>query len=227
MKPKQPNLLQYMNFSKKNKSTNKAKYKTIMPNYIDSFSNKYPSYLQSSINEDILLLKKKLKGYSKIHSHSSNNTNKNIEVNKKPQIASNISNVSPISQINNYFLKKKNNNAYINKEIKNNLMLTSINNSSIIYTSKDKEKIINNKSSSFRGINSNINYNYNINKNINKNLNKNVNNVYNNNPYEKKIKFNNNNKENKKYSMTSVSSRKASKERKETKTIDNKRWKKN
>ena len=92
-------------------------------------------------------------------------------------------------------------------------MLTSINNSSIIYTSKDKEKIINNKSSSFRGINSNINYNYNINKNINKNLNKNVNNVYNNNPYEKKIKFNNNNKENKKYSMTSVSSRKASKER--------------
>ena len=213
MKPKQPNLLQYMNFSKKNKSTNKAKYKTIMPNYIDSFSNKYPSYLQSSINEDILLLKKKLKGYSKIHSHSSNNTNKNIEVNKKPQIASNISNVSPISQINNYFLKKKNNNAYINKEIKNNLMLTSINNSSIIYTSKDKEKIINNKSSSFRGINSNINYNYNINKNINKNLNKNVNNVYNNNPYEKKIKFNNNNKENKKYSMTSVSSRKASKER--------------
>ena len=217
MKPKQPNLLQYMNFSKKNKSTNKAKYKTIMPNYIDSFSNKYPSYLQSSLNEDILLLKKKLKGYSKIHSHSSNNTNKNIEVNKKPQIASNISSISPISQINNYFLKKKNNNAYINKEIKNNLMLTSINNnSSIIYTSKDKEKISNNKSSSFRGINSNINYNYNINninKNINKNVNKNVNNVYNNNPYEKKIKFNNNNKENKKYSMTSVSSRKVSKER--------------
>ena len=214
MKPKQPNLLQYMNFSKKNKSTNKAKYKTIMPNYIDSFSNKYPSYLQSSLNEDILLLKKKLKGYSKIYSHSSNNTNKNIEVNKKSKINSNISNISPISQINNYFLKKKNNNAYINKEIKNNLMLTSINNnSSIIYTSKDKEKIANNKSSSFRGINSNINYNYNINKNINKNVNKNVNNVYNNNPYEKKIKFNNNNKENKKYSMTSVSSRKASKER--------------
>ena len=217
MKPKQPNLLQYMNFSKKNKSTNKAKYKTIMPNYIDSFSNKYPTYLQSSLNEDILLLKKKLKGYSKIHSHSSNNTNKNIEVNKKPQIASNISNISPISPINNYFLKKKN-NIYINKDMKNNLMLTSINNnSSIIYTSKDKEKIANNKSSSFRGINSNINYNYNINKNINKNLNKNVNNIYNNNPYEKKIKFNNNNKENKKYSMTSVSSRKTSKEREKPK----------
>ena len=217
MKPKQPNLLQYMNFSKKNKSTNKAKYKTIMPNYIDSFSNKYPTYLQSSLNEDILLLKKKLKGYSKIHSHSSNNTNKNIEVNKKPQIASNISNISPISPINNYFLKKKN-NIYINKDMKKNLMLTSINNnSSIIYTSKDKEKIANNKSSSFRGINSNINYNYNINKNINKNLNKNVNNIYNNNPYEKKIKFNNNNKENKKYSMTSVSSRKTSKEREKPK----------
>jgi len=217
MKPKQPNLLQYMNFSKKNKSTNKAKYKTIMPNYIDSFSNKYPTYLQSSLNEDILLLKKKLKGYSKIHSHSSNNTNKNIEVNKKPQIASNISNISPISPINNYFLKKKN-NIYINKDMKNNLMLTSINNnSSIIYTSKDKEKIANNKSSSFRGINSNINYNYNINKNINKNFNKNANNIYNNNPYEKKIKLNNNNKENKKYSMTSVSSRKTSKEREKPK----------
>ena len=64
MKPKQPNLLQYMNFSKKNKLTNKGKYKTIIPNYIDSFSNKYPIY--SSLNEDILLLKKKLKGYSKI-----------------------------------------------------------------------------------------------------------------------------------------------------------------
>ena len=55
-----------------------------MSNYINSFSNKYQAYLQSSLNEDNLLLKKKLKGYSKIHSHSSNNTNKNIENNKKP-----------------------------------------------------------------------------------------------------------------------------------------------
>ena len=61
MKQKQPNLLQYMNFSKKNKSTNKPKYKTIIPNYMDSFSNKYPSNLQSSLNEDVLLLKKKIK----------------------------------------------------------------------------------------------------------------------------------------------------------------------
>ena len=219
MKIKQPNLLQYMNFSKKNKSTNKAKYKTIMPNYLDSFSNKYPTYLQSSLNEDILLLKKKLKGYSKIHSHSSNNTNKNIEGNKKAQIASNISNVSPITPINNYILKKKNNIYVNNKAIKNNLMLTSINNnnSSIIYNSKDKEKLINNKNSSFRGINNNINYNYNINKNLNKNLNKNMNELCNNNPYEKKIKLNNNAKENKKYSMTSVSSRKTSKEREKPK----------
>ena len=218
MKTKQPNLLQYMNFSKKNKSTNKGKYKTIIPNYIDSFSNKYPTYLQSSVNEDILLMKKKLKGYSKIHSHSSNNTNKNIEVNKKAHIATNMSNISPISPINNYFLKKKN-NIYINKSIKNNLMLTSINNnSSLMYTSKDKEKINNNKNSSFRSIN-NINYNYNINKNMN--VNKNMNNIYNNNPYEKKTKINNNkennNKENKKYSMTSVSSRKTSKEREKNK----------
>ena len=229
MKPKQPNLLQYMNFSKKNKSTNKPKYKTIIPNYIDSFSNKYPSNLQSSLNEDVLLLKKKLKGYSKIYSHSSNNTNKNIEPNKKAPIASNnINGISAISPINNYFLKKKNNNnnnIYVNKSNKNNLMLTSINNinnnSSVIYTSKDKENIINNKkmsfknnntNSSFRGIN-NINYNYNINKNKN--------NLYNNNHYEndisKKMKFTNNNKENKKYSMTSVSSRKTSKDREKNK----------
>ena len=49
MKMKQPNLLQYMNFSKKNKSTNKGQNKTIMSNYINSFSNKYPTYLQSCI----------------------------------------------------------------------------------------------------------------------------------------------------------------------------------
>ena len=197
-----------MNFSKKNKSTNKGQSKTIMSNYINSFSNKYPTYLQSSLNEDNLLLKKKLKGYSKIHSHSSNNTNKNIENNKKPSMASNINGISPISPINNYFLKKKN-DIYINKPIKNNLMLTSINNSSLIYTSKDKEKYNNNKNSSFRGINSKICYNYNLKKNINKNKN----NIYSNNPYEKKMKFNYNNKESKKYSMTSINSRQTSKEK--------------
>ena len=232
MKPKQPNLLQYMNFSKKNKSTNKSKSKTIIPNYLDSFSNKYPAYLQSSLNEDILLLKKKLKGYSKIYSHSSNNTNKNIEVSKKPPITSNINSISPISPISNYFLKKKN-NICVNKSIKNNLMLTSINNmnnnsSSVIYTSKDKDKFYNNNNkmmfknnnntnSSYRGINNN-NINYNI------NYNKNMNNIYNNNnqienDLSKKIKLNNNNGY-KKYSMTSVSSRKASKEREKIKNPD-------
>ena len=54
-------------------------------------------------------------------------------------------------------------------------MLTSINNSSLIYTSKDKEKFNNNKNSSFRGVNSKISYNYN---NLKKNINKNKNNIY-------------------------------------------------
>ena len=225
MKLKHPNLLQYMNFSKKNKSTNKGKCKAIIPNYLDSFTNKYPTYLQSSLNEDIFLLKKKLKGYSKIHSHSTNNTNKNIETKKVPT-ANNISSISPITPINNYIVKKNNNNIYVNKSIKNNLMLTSMNNNnSLIYKSKSKEKIIgnnnikkpifkNNKTNnSLHGLN-NINYNFNINK-------KNINNFFNNNNhYEnnitKNIKFNN--KDNKKYSMTSVSSRKISKEREKIKT---------
>ena len=144
MKLKHPNLLQYMNFSKKNKSTNKGKCKAIIPNYLDSFTNKYPTYLQSSLNEDIFLLKKKLKGYSKIHSHSTNNTNKNIETKKVPT-ANNISSISPITPINNYIVKKNNNNIYVNKSIKNNLMLTSMNNNnSLIYKSKSKEKIFGN-----------------------------------------------------------------------------------
>ena len=225
MKLKHPNLLQYMNFSKKNKSTNKGKCKPIIPNYLDSFTNKYPTYLQSSLNEDIFLLKKKLKGYSKIHSHSSNNTNKNIETKKVPT-SNNISNISPITPINNYVVKKNNNNIYVNKSIKNNLMLTSMNNNnSLIYKSKSKEKIINNNknkkpifknnkiNSSLHGLN-NLNYNFNINK-------KNINNFFiNNNNHQENnitnnIKFNN--KDNKKYSMTSVSSRKISKEREKPK----------
>ena len=224
MKLKHPNLLQYMNFSKKNKSTNKGKSKAIIPNYLDSFTNKYPTYLQSSLNEDIFLLKKKLKGYSKIHSHSTNNTNKNIETKKVPTV-NNISNISPITPINNYIVKKNNNNIYVNKSIKNNLMLTSMNNNnSLIYKSKSKEKIVNNNkskksifknnktNSSLHGLN-NINYNFNINK-------KNINNFFNNNNHHENnitnnIKFNN--KDNKKYSMTSVSSRKISKEREKPK----------
>ena len=135
MKPKQPNLLQYMNFSKKNKSTNKAKYKTIMPNYIDSFSNKYPSYLQSSLNEDILLLKKKLKGYSKIYSHSSNNTNKNEEIF--------INDNNPI----NIYIKEINNNKIIDdeKKEKNNDTVINNKNGKIISTAvKIPNEIINN-----------------------------------------------------------------------------------
>ena len=105
MKSKQTNLSQYMNFTKKNKFLHKGKFKTVIPNYIDSFSNKYPNYLQSSLNDDIFLLKRKLKGYSKIHSHSSNNTNKNMEQNKfnKMPITSYINSISPI---NNYLMKK-------------------------------------------------------------------------------------------------------------------------
>ena len=45
---------------KANNLINKGKYKTVIPNYMDSFSNKYPNYLQSSLNDDIFLLKKKL-----------------------------------------------------------------------------------------------------------------------------------------------------------------------
>ena len=60
MKPKQTNLSKYMNFTKKTKSTKKGKYKTVIPNYIDSTSNKYSNYLQSSLKEDdIFLLKRK------------------------------------------------------------------------------------------------------------------------------------------------------------------------
>ena len=225
MKLKHPNLLQYMNFSKKNKSTNKGKCKPIIPNYLNSFTNKYPTYLQSSLNEDIFLLKKKLKGYSKIHSHSSNNTNKNLETKKVPT-ANNISNISLITPINNYVVKKNNNNICVNKSIKNNLMLTSMNNNnSLIFKSKSKEKIINNNkikkpifknnktNNSLHGLN-NLNYNFNINKkNINSNFFNNNNHKENN--ITNNIKFNN--KDNKKYSMTSVSSRKISKEREKPK----------
>jgi hypothetical protein len=62
MKTKQTNLAKYMNFSKKNKSINKGKNKSGIP---DSFSNKYPNYLQCSLNDDIFLIKKKSKDIQK------------------------------------------------------------------------------------------------------------------------------------------------------------------
>ena len=140
MKPKQTNLSKYMNFTKKTKSSKKGKYKSIVPGFIDSTSNKYSNYLQSSLKEeDIFLLKKKLKGYSKIHNHSCNNTNKNNENNKtnsKMPVSSYISYMSPGN--NNYLIKKKKDNIFIEKALKNHLMLTSMNNSSIIHSSKDK-----------------------------------------------------------------------------------------
>ena len=97
MKAKQTNLSKYMNFSRKNKSTNKGKYNQGVQNYIDSFT-KYPNYLQSSLNDDIFLLKRKIKGYSKIHSHSNSNTNMGsigiTKINAKMPIASYINSIS-------------------------------------------------------------------------------------------------------------------------------------
>ena len=236
MKPKQTNLSQYMNFTKKNKLINKNKFKTVIPNYIDSFSNKYPNYLQSSLNDDIFLLKRKLKGYSKIHSHSSNNTNKNMEQNKninnKMPISS--SYINSISPINNYLMKKKNNinydNYYINKSTKNHLMLTSINNSSIIYSNKEKGLSYSiNNISNYQSNNNKTNnlYNQNLDK---KTIVKNNNNsfqkknsieseIYNQKKNNNNVNINNNLLENnliknnikdKKYSITSINSRKNS-----------------
>jgi hypothetical protein len=224
-----------MIFTKKNKSINKGKFKTVIPNYMDSFSNKYPNYyLQSSLNEDIFLLKRKLKGYSKIHSHSSNNANKNVEINKnmnnKMPIISYINSISPI---NNYLMKKKkdsfNENIYANKSSKRHMMLTSINNSSIIYSAKEKGLSYSNNNAS--------NYQSNINNNLNKkslknnensfqNKNSIGNDVYaqkhsnniNNNHINNNSNINNNQCDHlikkkikdKKYSITSVNSRKNS-----------------
>ena len=142
MKQKQSNLSNYMNFSKKTKSTKKGKHKSMIPNFIDSTINKYSNYLQSSLKEeDIFLLKRKLKGYSKIHSHSSSNAKKNNEKNKTSKKNNKMPTSSYISYMspgNNYLTKKKKDNIFINKALKNHLMLTSMNNSSIIHSSKDK-----------------------------------------------------------------------------------------
>ena len=226
MKSKQTNLSKYMNFTKKTKSTNKGKYKTMIPNFLDSTSNKYSNYLQSSLKEeDIFLLKRKLKGYSKIHSHSNSNTNKNNENNKnnnKMPVSSYISYMSPG---NNYLLKKKKDNIFIEKALKNHLILTSMNNSSIIHSSKDKGlsysiNNISNNQSNQNNIN-NILYNNNPKKrasfkgnNINslKKKCKNENDIHGQkNSVNNKIEINvvKTNKD-KKYSLTSMNSRKNS-----------------
>ena len=227
MKPKQTNLSKYMNFTKKTKSLKKGKYKSIVPGFIDSTSNKYSNYLQSSLKEeDIFLLKKKLKGYSKIHNHSCNNTNKNNENNKtnsKMPVSSYISYMSPGN--NNYLIKKKKDNIFIEKALKNHLMLTSMNNSSIIHSSKDKGlsysiNNISNYQSNQNNIN-NILYNNNSKKrtsfkgnNANslkkKSTNENdINNQKNNNNNKMEINIIKSNKD-KKYSLTSMNSRKNS-----------------
>ena len=228
MKPKQTNLSKYMNFTKKTKSTKKGKYKTVIPNFIDSTSNKYSNYLQSSLKEDdIFLLKRKIKGYSKIHSNSSSNTNKNNENNKnnnKMPISSYISYLSPG---NNYLIKKKKDNIYMDKSAKNHLMLTSMNNSSIIHSSKEKGlsysiNNISNYQSNQNNINNILNNNgkkrasFKGNNNTNNSVNKkgsNEKDIYSQkNNVNSKVEINIIKKatKDKKYSLTSINSRKNS-----------------
>ena len=88
----------------------------------------------------MFLLKRKLKGSSKghNHNHSSTNANKNIEQNKsnKMPVSTYMSYLSPG---NNYLFKKKaKEKPSKDKSLKHHLMLTSMNNSSIINSSKDK-----------------------------------------------------------------------------------------
>ena len=138
MKLKQTSLSKYMNFTKKNKSKKKSKYKKIIFTNID-LSHKYSNILQSSLREeDIFLLKRKLKASKKGHSHSSTNANKNIENNKSIKMPMSTY-MSYLSPGNNHLLKKKKKeNVGVDKSLKHHLMLTSMNNSSIINSSKDK-----------------------------------------------------------------------------------------
>ena len=115
MKLKQTNLSKYMNFTKKNKSKKKSKYKNLIPTFA-YFSNKYSNILQSSLREeDIFLLKRKLKGNHKGHSHSSTNANKNIENNKsiKMPMSTYMSYLSP--ENTRILMKKKKENNGANK----------------------------------------------------------------------------------------------------------------
>ena len=221
MKPKQTNLSKYMNLTKKAKSIKKAKYKTVIPNIMDSNSNKYSNYLQSSLKEvDIFLIKRKLKGYSKIHSHSMSNTNKIIDnkYNNKMPLSSYINYMSPE---NTYLLKKQKDNIFVDKSSKKHLMLTSMNNSSIIQSSKEKifahsinnisnyqsnQNNVNNflcnnaKCVSFKGINGNSNF---TNNSIQKK-------IYNESGNKMEINIIKKAKKDKKYSLTSINSRKNS-----------------
>ena len=83
-------------------------------------------------------MKRKLKGSNKGHSYSSTNANKNIENNKvnKMPMSTYMSYLSPGN--NHLSKKKKKENAGNDKSLKHHLMLTSMNNSSIINSSKDK-----------------------------------------------------------------------------------------
>ena len=226
MKPKQTNLSKYMNFTKKNKSTKKGKHKTVIPNFLDSTSHKYSNYLQSSLKEeDIFLLKRKLKNYSKMHSNSSNNTNKNNESNKNNNKMPMSSYINYMSPGNNYLSKKKKENVYIDKSAKNHLMLTSMNNSSIMQSSK--EKVLSYSINNISNYQSNQNNLNNIlcnnngkkplrgNNNTNNSIYKkcsNENDVYNqkNNVNKKEINIIKKMNKDKKYSLTSINSRKNS-----------------
>ena len=167
MKLKQTNLSKYMNFTKKNKSKKKSNSKNIISNLID-FSNKYSNILQSSLREeDIFLLKRKIKSSNKGHSHSSTNANKNIENNKsnKMPVSTYMSYLSPGN--NNIIKKKKKENNGADKSLKHHLMLTSMNNSSIINSSKDKILSYMNNISNYQSNKSNLHYNA-INPNLKK-----------------------------------------------------------
>ena len=167
MKLKQTNLSKYLNFTKKNKSKKKSNSKNIMSNFID-FSNKYSNILQSSLREeDIFLLKRKIKSSNKGHSHSSTNANKNLENNKsnKMPVSTYMSYLSPWN--NNIIKKKKKENNGAGKSLNHHLMLTSMNNSSIINSSKDKILSYMNNISNYQSNKNNLHYNA-VNPNLNK-----------------------------------------------------------
>ena len=166
MQLKQTSLSKYMNFTKKNKSKKKSNYKNLINNFID-LSSKYSNILQSSLREeDIFLLKRKLKGSSKLHSHSSTNANKNIENNKSNKMPMSTY-MSYLSPGNHILKKKKKESVGVDKSLKHHLMLTSMNNSSIINSSKDKILSYMNNISNYQSNKSNK-YNNIINPNLKK-----------------------------------------------------------
>ena len=125
----------YVSLSKRPLTGKKSKLKSFVPSFIQS-SRKYTNYFQSpSKDEELLLVKKKF-----------------IKLSKKGKSTSSF--LSFITSINNLYLHKKkyeyNTNNKTSKN-NNNLILTSMDNSSII-NSKDK----------IRSYNSNNNSNNNI-----------------------------------------------------------------